>query len=187
MSSVEFWRGDGGKAYTLRQPQTTRPSTFLRSLLKPWLPEIHTVLEVGCNRGDNLDAFYDKNVTGVEPAPYARELARKRGWNVRNATADDLPFRDKTFDLVLTVGVLIHVPPERLSRSICEIVRVSRKFILAVEYDAPTPTPIDYRGQRAGIWKRPYGSIYGNFHDVIQIATGPADEFDGCRYWLFRK
>src|SRR5690242_18508117 len=150
MLDQQFWQ-----SYTDRQPRTDA-AHHLRALLSPWLSDIHSVLEVGCNRGDNLDAF-DCEVTGVEPNQYARDIARER-WHVIDAVAHNLPFPDGSFDLAYTVGVLIHVPPWQLGDSLSEIHRVSSRYVLAVEYEAPKPVPVDYRGVRAGIWKRPYGA-----------------------------
>lgn len=176
-----FWAG-----YTDRQPRTDAAEQ-LRAMLKPWLPDIRTVLEVGCNRGDNLAAF-DCEVTGVEPNQYARDIASEQHFVV-DAPAHRLPFPNDTFDLVFTVGVLIHVPPALFAESLWEIHRVSRRYVLAVEYDAPFPTPVDYRGVRAGIWKRPFGAEFQRrFPDLEWVAGGRAAEcFDGCKWWLFEK
>lgn len=185
MSNLWFWQGPGGVAYTERQPDLGA-AHHLRALLAPWLPELSSVLEVGCNRGDNLPAF-SCEVTGVEPNQYARDVAKEKGWFVVDAAAHDLPFPNDTFDLVFTVGVLIHVPPERLDASLHEIVRVSGRYVLAVEYDSPTPQPVDYRGVRAGIWKRPYGDLYQDF-GLTLVGSGEAPEcYDGCRWWLLQK
>jgi ubiquinone/menaquinone biosynthesis C-methylase UbiE len=177
----EFW-----DAYTDRQPRTDQ-ATLLRGLLKPWLPDIHSVLEVGCNRGDNLEAFTCEAV-GVEPNAHAREEAEEAGFTVWAGTAHELPAPNNSFDLVFTMGVLIHIPPNMLSRSLREIHRVAGKYILAVEYDAEFPTPVDYRGVRAGIWKRQYGHEYiSRFKDLLPVASGRAPELDGCKWWMFEK
>ena len=187
MSNLDYWRGDEGNLYTLRQPET-HAADSLQRIIRPWASDIHTVLEVGCNRGDNLGAF-DCDVVGVEPNLYARKIARERGYGVMDAPAHSLPFPDNTFDLVFTVGVLIHIPPYALEPSLKEIFRVSRRYILAVEYESPTVKPIDYRGVRAGIWKRPYGLEYTKrFPGLTVEGKGLAGEcFDGCRWWMLEK
>lgn len=178
-----FWR-----AYTDRQPATDA-ATHLRALCQPWLPTISTVLEVGCNRGDNLPAFRDREVTGAEPNDYARHLAKEQGWFVVDAPANNLPFPNESFDLVFTVGVLIHIPPEQLDQSLHEIHRVSKRYVLSVEYDSPKVESLDYRGVRAGIWKRPYRLEYQRrFPDLIPVGVGMTGAaFDGCQWVMFEK
>ena len=177
-----FWA-----AYTDRQPDTNQAES-LRNILKPWLSSIHSALEVGCNRGDNLGAFDPWIAYGVEPNRHARKKALGWGFPVLDAKADNLPFGDDRFDLVFTVGVLIHISPEDLDASLREIHRVAKKFILAIEYDAPDEEPVDYRGVRAGIWKRPYGDEYMyRFMNLDLMASGDAPGFDGCKFWLFEK
>jgi SAM-dependent methyltransferase len=172
--------------YTLRQPQTAQ-ADHLRVLLEPWLSEIESVLEIGCNRGDNLAAF-DCQAWGVEPNETARRQAWERGYPVWDATAASLPFKPKTFDLVFTMGVLIHIPSAELDKSLRGIHRVSRRYILAVEYGAAVVEARDYRGVRAGIWKRPYDHEYlSRFGDLALVGSGEAPELDGCHWWLLEK
>ncbi len=182
MLDQEFWT-----EYTKRQPETDAADR-LREILQPWLPNISSVLEVGCNRGDNLPAF-DCMKRGVEPNADARQEAHNRGYLVRNATADNLPYSDHSFDLVFTAGVLIHLDRELLYKSLVEIHRVSRRYILAVEYDAPWELPVDYRGVRAGIYKRPYGERYLIWFPHLKlVGSGDAGEaFDGCKWWMLEK
>lgn len=175
----EFW-----DKYTDRQPRTDT-AAHLKELLQPWLPQIRSVLEVGCNRGDNLEAF-DGIVRGTEPNAHARRQALHAGYMVFPDRADKLKFGTASFDLVFTMGVLIHIPPEELDESLRGIHRISGRFILAVEYDAPSPIPVDYRGVRAGIWKRPYGHEYlSRFKDITPVKMGAF--MDDCKFWLFEK
>jgi SAM-dependent methyltransferase len=182
--SDNFWT-----AYTLRQPRTDAAEE-LRATLKPWLANIRSVLEVGCNRGDNLAAFNGEwPPTGVEPNKTARALALEAGYRVYEDKAEHLRFLRNSYDLVFTVGVLIHLDDSKLDKALKEIHRVSRRYILAVEYKADTPTPVDYRGVRAGIWKRNYGFEYlARFPDLELLEYGDAGAaFDDCTYWMFEK
>jgi hypothetical protein len=181
MLDAQFWTD-----YTIRQPRTDQAKQ-LRRLLKPWLPDVTSVLEVGCNRGDNLEAF-SCSAYGVEPNETARGIALDRGFSVFNATAEKLPFADGAFDLVFTMGVLIHLDNSQLPAALKEIRRVSNRYILAVEYGSHVPTPVDYRGVRAGIWRRPYGFEYlHRFSDLGLIASGFAEGLDGCKWWMLEK
>jgi hypothetical protein len=67
---------------------------------------------------------------------------------VQQASAAELPFVDHCFDLVFTMGVLIHQPDESLGRVMSEVVRCSARLVLCAEYYAPEPTEVPYRGER---------------------------------------
>lgn len=186
MSSLDVWKGQFGDEYTERN-DLGDPSPALREILSSAWGEIDSVLEVGCNVGRNLPAFVGKQRIGVEPNARARAQANRR-FTVYDAHAGALPVADGTFDLVFTAGVLIHIAPDALPAALYEIHRASRRFILAVEYEASRPEPMDYRGERAGIWKRNYGAEYMDRFPLRLIDSGSAGEpFDGCTFWLFDK
>ena len=46
------------------------------------------------------------------------------------ASGTDLPFRDRSFDYVLCIEVLEHLPPELRPRIVSEMCRVSRKMVI---------------------------------------------------------
>jgi SAM-dependent methyltransferase len=122
----------------------------LREVLKPYLPGDHArqvsaryyverlmtqpqppkrVLDLGCGRGDSVDLFrrYDPNVdwVGVDIADSKEALQRQRA-DARFVTYDGLniPFADRTFDLVYSNHVLEHV--REPARQLMEVRRVLR-------------------------------------------------------------
>jgi pseudaminic acid biosynthesis-associated methylase len=156
------WHGEFGNSYTDRNviDWWVRMPAFKRMLEGL---EIHRVLEVGCNRGHNLRALSvivsdESEIFAVEPNSYALGIARTAGGRIyavcRNAF--DLPFKDSYFDLVLTVGVLIHLSTNELSKAMQEVARVSRRYIFAAEYYAAVDTAVDYRGHSDLLWKRDF-------------------------------
>lgn len=103
----------------------------------------------------------------------------------------DLPFSDACFDLVFTSGVLVHVPLESLPLVMSEIYRVSRRYILAIEYFAEEETIIDYRGYDDLLWKRDTLNHYRQqFSDLTLLrsgSVGPEASFDSAPWWLLEK
>ena len=190
----EVWQGEFGNAYADRNVMDwhTRLPAF-RHMLEG-LP-INRLLEVGCNRGHNLVALaeiLDKGaeVVGVEPNEYALGLARESSLKVGvlQGNAFDLAFKDGYFDLVFTACVLIHIPPANLPLAMAEIYRVSRRYILAIEYFAEQETVIDYRGHDDLLWKRDFLKHYQTqFPDLALIRSGywgHEDGFDRTHWWL---
>jgi SAM-dependent methyltransferase len=92
-----------------------------------------SALDVGCGTGYFTRALaraLDGRVIGVDIDPAALEFARERGpgrasYAVADARA--LPFRDASFDLVVSVAALCFVDDERAA--VREIVRVARRRI----------------------------------------------------------
>ncbi len=88
------------------------------------------VLEVGCGAGTDLLSFARGGalVTGLDLSPHSANLTcnRLRLYNcdgdIINSDAENLPFKDNSFDLVYSWGVLHHTPDTQ--KSISEIYRV---------------------------------------------------------------
>lgn len=183
---INAWREKFGEDYTKRNQYDWRERIAIyKKILKE--VKVKDALEIGSNCGFNLMALENLGIDamGVEPNAYARKEADKQHLLTFPGTADKIPFPDKNFDLVFTCGVLIHVPPKELQASMKELIRVSRKYILAIEYEAPAETMITYRGNRDMLWKRPYGKLYKKL-GLTMIGEGKTT-IDKCHYWLFSK
>ncbi|HNS51953.1 MAG TPA: methyltransferase domain-containing protein [Anaerolineae bacterium] len=193
---LETWEGEFGTAYTDRNVVDwhVRLPAF-RHMLEGL--RIGSVLEVGCNRGHNLLALAnllpDAEVVGLEPNRHALQIARASGTGIAvlSGHALDIPFRDATFDLVLTAGVLIHIPLDSLAAAMGEIRRVTRRYVLAVEYYAEEETLIPYRGHEDLLWKRDFLKHYqSNCPDLTLLRCGQWGAeagFDRTRWWLLQK
>lgn len=62
------------------------------------------ILEIGCGEGRRLEwlaTHLNAEVFGVEPSARAVEKARARGVTAERGTADDLPFGNATFDVII--------------------------------------------------------------------------------------
>jgi pseudaminic acid biosynthesis-associated methylase len=196
-TQVNVWSGEFGREYTDRNVVSWRDRLpAFREMLKD-LP-LRSVLEVGCNRGHNLVALVeclaeDAEIAGIEPNRYAREIARQvsEKAGVVRGTADDIPFKAASFDLVMTSCVLIHVALETLPAALDEIYRVSSRYILCNEYVAEAETPIHYRGHDDLLWKRDFLKHYQErFPDLRLVRSGfwgPEDGFDRTNWYLLEK
>jgi ubiquinone/menaquinone biosynthesis C-methylase UbiE len=72
----------------------------------------------------------------------------------------NIPFRDASFDLVFTSGLLIHIAPQDLPVAMGEIHRCAKDWIWGLEYYAPEITEVPYRRQLGLLWKADYARIY---------------------------
>lgn len=83
-----------------------------------------TVLEVGCGRGHLTKRLAERGVdiVGVDANPNVLDLAETD--RVRTMRAEELAFEDASFDVILSVHAIEHIPP--LDRALAEMARVLR-------------------------------------------------------------
>jgi len=103
------------------------------------------VLEVGCGFGRItkliLDEFHVRKLKGIDLSPRQIENARKY---VNNGEVEllvgrvqDLDIPDDSYDLVIAVEVLMHIPFKEIETAMAELVRVSRKHIVNLDWYRP--------------------------------------------------
>jgi pseudaminic acid biosynthesis-associated methylase len=156
-----------------------------------------SVLEVGCNVGGNLrwlaPLLPPGGTTGVDINRKALTTLHVNYPEIDAlwSPARDLPFRDRRFDLVFSMGVLIHQPDTTLPLVMHEMVRCSRRWVLCGEYHAPTQEEISYRGHEGALFRRDYGSIFVElFPELKQQDSGflgNDDGWDDVTWWLFER
>lgn len=96
------------------------------------------LLEIGCSMGTDLLQLARRGlqVTGIDLTEAGIELAQRRfklyhlEAHLRTGDAENLPFGDKTFDIVYSFGVLHHTP--NTARAVDEVYRVLAPGGLAV-------------------------------------------------------
>ena len=174
---ARVWMGDFGRDYTDRNDQAPDEldrfyqesyGVSRRKLNEAFLSGISKearILEVGCNTGTQLLMLQEMGYTrlyGIEIQAYALERAKARlpRAELSQASALSIPYPEKSFDLVFTSGVLIHIAPSDLPRALGEIHRCSKNWIWGFEYYAPEPTEIRYRGHEQLLWKRDFAKSY---------------------------
>ena len=197
------WKGEFGSEYIERNrleawklPYGLKAFSRILGTLVPG-----TILEVGSNIGLNLfflRTLLGKNVRlfAVEPNPRAVRILRSNediGATCIQGSGLGLPFKDGAFDMVFTCGVLIHVAPEHLLEMTREIVRVSTRYILCLEYFSHKPEEVVYHGKTGLLFKRDFGKFYmENFPGLMPISYGflwqeELKIFDNINWWLFEK
>lgn len=191
----ELWAGEFGKAYLERNKVDTRKRIpFWRTIVEK--ADLHAteskVLEIGCSRGHNLLALNQCGVDvtiGIDINRDAVAEARAAGLLVMHGDPVLAPLFGPSFDLVFTAGVLIHIAPAEITDAMRSIASATKRYVLAIEYEADFEVEIEYRDHKNAMWKRPYGQMYGElgFKIVDTGNLGPEDGFDKTTFWLMEK
>lgn len=168
----QFWTGTFGDDYSLRKDdeQIIVSDTNLFSQALKSAPEINSIVELGCNIGNNLRALNRINpkfkLRGYEINKTAVDKVKKH--NVAEIIHESItnPLdHSQTFDLSFTKGVLIHINPDLLHVAYENIYNLSHKYILLVEYYNPNPVSVTYRNNSDVLFKRDFaGEMIEKYH-----------------------
>lgn len=187
----QLWASGFGDAYVDRNTVFDHRESFWRDRLVA-IPG-RRVLEVGCNVGGNLQwvarAVPPRRVAGIDINEKALSLLTHRvsGVQAVRGSARDLPFQTGAFDLVFTMGVLIHQPEETLPRVMAEMVRCSSRWLLCGEYHAPATVDVAYRGEEGALFKRDYGRLFTESFPQLRLRDqgflGHDEGWDDITWW----
>jgi SAM-dependent methyltransferase len=130
MKVAEYYDAVGGTTYDQQHPPKVSFARLVRRLVRSG----DRILEVGCGTGNILVPLVHGpagGVAGIEPSfGLLAEAQRKLPDGVLLALADgvELPFPDKSFDIVFARGIMHHTP--RQLEIVEEMIRVSRRHIV---------------------------------------------------------
>ena len=160
---------------------------------------VNSVLECGCNIGRNLGALNqllpasEKSIIEISKPAYDfvfNHFDLKQLFNGSILRSDF----NHTFDLVFTMGVLIHISPDNLLDNMKKMHDYSNKYILMGEYFNRTPVMIEYQGQKNQLFKRDFGKLFVENFNVTLVDYGflwgyiyDQGGFGDITWWLFEK
>jgi hypothetical protein len=127
------------------------------------------LLEVGAHCGPNLWAIGQERpfewLVGVDISPRVVERGQRllaahlsTPHALHLGGGENLPFPDKSFDIVLSAGTLVCIGPELIDQTLREMIRVARRYIVLVE-------PLDESDETAS-------------------AEGREDPYPNTMYWI---
>lgn len=173
----------GGRYADLRKPDDRIAAAIHRAL-----GGAKTVLNVGAGTGSYEPT--DRLVTAVEPSI---EMIRQRKPGLSEAiqaTAEDLPFADASFDAAMAILTIHHW--RDISAGLAEMRRVTRGPIVLLTFDpAARPWLTDYLPQLAALDERQFPAMadYAQWLGSVTITTVavPHDCDDGFLYAYWRR
>lgn len=161
---------------------------------------VNSILECGCNIGRNIDFLNEvlpqasKSIIEISQSAFEFVTSRHDLANAFNGAIEDSNLEDRSFDLVFTMGVLIHIHPDNLLKNMERMYKLSSGYILMGEYFNRTPVMLDYQGQKDKLFKRDFGKLFIENFPVKLVDYGflwghlyDKAGFDDVTWWLFKK
>ena len=113
-------------------------------LIRKLIPEsVKTILDVGCGNGaitNYLSDYYD--ITGLDRSASALSFVKTKKIQ---ASADEIPLSDLTFDLVFSSELLEHLEEEVLRKTVKEISRIAKEYVLISVPNRENPDKLSIR------------------------------------------
>lgn len=181
-----FWAGEFGNEYIGRNAGSdllaSNLSFFSKALAKA--NGVDSCIEFGANIGMNLRAlrmlFPGQDQYAIEINPTAAEELTKILPKENVFHTSILEFEpQRTWDVALIKGVLIHINPDFLPEVYDRLYRAAGRYLLVCEYYNPSPVAISYRGHSERLFKRDFcGEIMDRHPDLKLVDYGFAYQRD---------
>ena len=164
-----------------------RPDRRIADQIETALGDAKTILNVGAGAGSYEPK--DRIVTAVDPAVAMIEQRPKSTANVVQATAENLPFEDNSFDAAMAVLTIHHWSDQE--KGVAEVRRVTRGKVVFLTYDAAFRGfwLLDYFPQFVSLdeGQMPTMKDFENWLGPIEVSNVPiphdcTDGFLAC-YW----
>ena len=197
----EFWADDYALDYIRKNSDfdlALGKEAWQKMLARADKPQ--SILECGCNIGRNTRVLLDllpttaMSVIEISKPAYSHVTATYPLKSAFNGSILDSSFTAETFDLVFTIGVVIHIHPDQLLANMRNMFEYSKKYILIGEYFNRTPVMLEYQGQANKLFKQDFGKLFLQNHRVKLVDYGflwghiyDQAGFDDITWWLFEK
>lgn len=178
----KFWTGEFGADYIQRNKGSdllaSNISFFSKALAVAQISADEGCVEFGANIGMNLKAL---QLLYPKMELHAIEINAQAAEELRTVILPDNIYQtsilefvpERTWNLVLIKGVLIHINPDYLPQVYDTLYNASSRYLLVCEYYNPTPVAINYRGHSDRLFKRDFcGEILDRHTDFELIDYG---------------
>jgi ubiquinone/menaquinone biosynthesis C-methylase UbiE len=136
----DYWDGDRRYGYGGYKYIPGRWKPIAESLINIYnLDAESKVLDIGCGKGYLLYEMKllipNLNITGIDPSNYAIINAKEEIKHVvyKHKAEERLPYKDKEFDLVISLGVFHNLGLTKLRKALSEMQRVGKHGYLMLE------------------------------------------------------
>lgn len=197
----KFWANNYAEEYINKNSQfDCGKGVAAWKLMLEKIGPIDSVLECGCNIGRNIVSLNEvlphvsKSIIEISQPAFEFVTSQHDLAHAFNGTIEDANFQERCFDLVFTMGVLIHIHPDNLLKNMDRMYKLSSDYILMGEYFNRTPAMLEYQGQKDRLFKRDFGKLFIESFPVELVDCGflwgylyDNAGFDDITWWLFKK
>lgn len=138
--NVRYWKAKNDPEYWKEYQQTWKHPRrqFIAAVLShlPWF----SLMELGCGSGPNIinlvKLFPGRQYGGIDINEIAIDILGKtiQGGVFKVGSTEDIMMSDHSSDIILTDMTLIYIGPLKIRKSLKEIHRVTRNFVVLNEY-----------------------------------------------------
>jgi pseudaminic acid biosynthesis-associated methylase len=171
-----------------------------RSMLAKTGLAIDSYLECGCNIGRNIQQLEAvipmarRAIIEISEPAFKYVTSRYKIGRAFHGPILDSRFAAGSFELVFTMGVLIHIQPVQLVANMMKMYNYSSRYVLMGEYFSRTPVVLEYHGEKERLFKRDFGKLFMESFNVKLVDYGflwghlyDSAGFDDITWWLFEK
>jgi SAM-dependent methyltransferase len=184
-----YWTLRGGHDYFREQegqPSRSARADWLAARISSYQPA--SILEVGCGYGKQLRAIrkvYAIPMVGLDFSPTQLVQARKYLDGLEEITlvlgsGRELPFPDRSFDLVLTSAVILHNSPAAAERIRREVHRVARRY---AAHNEDTDVSYNRFGYDTAAWYRDAGITLAESGPIPTDPKPSSSQFCVAELW----
>ena len=144
------------------------------------------VLEIGCNTGSNLirvrELWPQNQLAGIDVNGECINIASEYipGAILEVADYNDIPFKDKEFDILIADAVLLYANPDEIETVMNEIDRVTKKAVIMIERYADSLT-----GEIVGhVWGRDYKKLLEQKGFKVTETPLTEDQWPTSQNWI---
>jgi pseudaminic acid biosynthesis-associated methylase len=196
-----FWAGEFGNEYTQRNQGDALVAANLGLFAKAlsMTRGVQSCIEFGANIGLNLKAL---KLLFPAQEQYAVEINANAASELTRVVPPSNLYRtsildfnsERTWDLVLIKGVLIHINPEMLPQVYDKLEAACSRYLLVVEYYNPVPVAVAYRGHTDRLFKRDFAGEIMDRHSHMRLVDygfiyrrDPNFPLDDANWFLLEK
>lgn len=172
------WAGEHGNDYNRRAPGNEEANYHLFKKALYCTGPVASIVELGAGQGANIRAlqrlYPNAELAAVELNQDAAGVLGRTTKCSRVINASVLDWEpDRTWDLAVTKGLLIHIHPDELGMAYEVLHRAAGRWIMIAEYYNPTPVNVIYRGRDDLLWKRDFaGELLERYSDLRLAGYG---------------
>lgn len=148
-----------------KNPFYSRETTFIKWLLE-FSKQTDKILDQGCGIGQYALSIYRlgfKNVIGLDFSEKLLKIAKKNASNLNydvefvKGDIRKMPFKKNSFDVVISAGIVEHVPEtEKAVSELSRVIKKNKYLFISVPHKLSTFTLVKIIQKIFGMWKCGY-------------------------------